>query len=76
MLTLEQARTLVKLSQSQLSDASGVKKSSISDIETGRVQPENVSYGTIVRLVRALQRSGLAGVSAEEVFPVADLVTR
>lgn len=73
-MTLEQARTLVKLSQGKLADASGVKKSAISDIETGRVEPENVSHGTIVRLVRALQRHGLPGLSADELFPVRDLV--
>jgi predicted transcriptional regulator len=74
MLNLKQARTFVNLSQSQLADVSGVKKSAISDIEQGRVQPEDVAYGTIVRIVRALQRSGLPGMTSDELFPVREQV--
>jgi transcriptional regulator with XRE-family HTH domain len=74
MTTLKQARNLVKLSQGQLSKASGIKKSAISDIETGRLTAERVSYGTIVRLVRALQQNGLTGLTADDLFPVRDLV--
>jgi transcriptional regulator with XRE-family HTH domain len=74
MNTLEHTRKLLKISQAQLADASGVKKSAISDIETGRVLPENVSHGTVVRLVRALQRLGIPGLDSDALFPVQDKV--
>lgn len=73
-MTLKQARELVGLSQAQLAEQSGVQKSSIADIETHRVAPENVAHGTIVRLVRALQRAGIPGLTTDQIFPVAERV--
>lgn len=69
-MNMKQARSLVKLSQTQLARVSGVKKSAISDIERGKVSPENVAHGTVTRLVVALQRSGLPDVTAKDLFPV------
>lgn len=69
-MTLEQARGLVKLNQTQLARAAGVTKFVISDIETGATRPENVAHGTIVKIVRALQRAGLPGLTSEDIFPV------
>jgi transcriptional regulator with XRE-family HTH domain len=70
MVTLKQARGLVNLTQDQLAALSGVKKSAISDIETGRVTPDKISHGTVVRLVGALRRRGLTGLTMDELFPV------
>jgi predicted transcriptional regulator len=72
MLDLKQARDLVGVSQVKLARAAGTTKFVISDIETKRVNPENVAYGTITRIVRALQRFGLSNLTADAVFPVAD----
>lgn len=74
-LTLEQALELVELNQSELARRSGVSKHVISKLVMGSVQAENATHGTIVRLVRALQRAGLPGVTADDVFPVPDLVS-
>jgi predicted transcriptional regulator len=74
MMTLEQARGLVKVSQRQLARSAGVGKDTVCGIETGTVDPANVPYATIVRLVRALQRLGLPGLTADDLFPVHDQV--
>jgi transcriptional regulator with XRE-family HTH domain len=74
MTHLERYRSNLKITQAQLAAASGVKKSAISDIETERVAPENVSHGTITRLTRALRGFGLPGLEPDEVFPVQDKV--
>ncbi len=69
---LKRTRDLIKVSQTDLSKTSGEKKSVISDIELGRVDAEDVGYGRIVRIVRALQYLGLPGITADDVFPVRD----
>jgi predicted transcriptional regulator len=72
MMTLEQARGLVKKGLRELARDAGVGKDTVSRIEAGRLDPENVSYGDIMRIVRALQRAGLPGLSVEELFPIRD----
>lgn len=67
-MTLADARGLLGWSQSRLAEESGVKKTAISDIESGRTQ--NPGYQNVVSLVRALQRGGMPGLKTEDVFPV------
>lgn len=69
-LTLRNARDLAGLSQRQLARRAGLKFSQISDYEQGRVR--RPSHDFVVRVIRALRKSGLAGVTAEQLFPVSD----
>lgn len=71
-MTLEQARSLVKISQRQLAREAGIGNDTVSRIERGQTDPADVSYGDILRIVRALQRSGLPGLKPEDVFPVVE----
>jgi len=69
-MTLREARDLAGLTRDRLAKAAGTTTTTIYDIETGRsVHP---SHHLVVRIVRALQRAGLAGLTIEQVFPVAD----
>lgn len=67
-LTLPEARKLLGLTQQQLADLAGVKRSAIDDIETGR--SGNPAYTLVMTIHRALQRAGLKGVDVEDVFPL------
>jgi transcriptional regulator with XRE-family HTH domain len=67
-MSLKEARELTGLTQKRLAQLAGVKVSSISDVELGRIQQP--SHRFVVRIIRALQDAGLRGVSAEQVFPV------
>jgi transcriptional regulator with XRE-family HTH domain len=58
------------LTQSQLADGAGTVVSTISDLERGG--NENPGYALVMRIVATLQRSGLRGLRAEDVFPVSD----
>lgn len=69
-MTLREARNLTGLSRDRLAALADTTTTTIYDIETGRVA--NPSYETVVRIVRALQRSGLSGLTIEQVFPVAE----
>lgn len=69
-MNLLQARTLLGISQNDLDREAGLTKGTTSDLETGRT--ESPSHRTVVKIVRALQRRGLAGATAEAIFPVPD----
>lgn len=67
-LTLRAAREMLGLTQHQLADRAGVKRSAIDDIERGR--STRPAYVTVMCIVRALKEAGLNGISAEDVFPI------
>lgn len=67
-MTLKEARDLAGLTQRQLAELSGLKVTSISDVEIGRIQ--RPSHEFVVRVIRALQQHGLKGITAEQIFPV------
>lgn len=69
-MTLKQARNLTGLSQRQLDSLAGVQPGTVSDIELGR--NSRPAHDTVVRIIRALHRKGLVGVTADELFPVPD----
>lgn len=71
MNALKQVRRRLGLGLRELARDADVGKDVVSRIETGRVQPVNVSYGDIVRLFRALKRAGLTRTKLEDIFPVA-----
>lgn len=61
-------RRLLGISQHQLDKEAGLPKGTVHDLESGRtVKP---SHETVVRIVRAMRRLGLHGVTGEDVFPV------
>lgn len=67
-MTLEQARKLLGWTQTRLAREAGEPISTVSDIETGRnARP---AYVVVMHIIRALQRGGLQGVKAEDIFPV------
>lgn len=68
-MNLKQARELLGISQHELDREAGLSKGATYDIETGR--NAHPSHETVVFLVRALRRLGLAGADGEELFPVA-----
>lgn len=67
-LTLLDARGLLGWSQARLADEAGLRTTAISDIETGRTK--NPGYTSVMKIVAALQRGGLQGAKAEDIFPV------
>jgi transcriptional regulator with XRE-family HTH domain len=67
-MNLKEAREAAGLSRIALSRISGVTATTIADIEDGR--NENPSHRTVVRLVRALNGLGLAGITSDDLFPV------
>lgn len=70
IMSVKQARELAGLSQRALAELAGVKHSALADVEGGRVQ--RPSHEFVVRIVRALRKKGLAGIEAEQLFPVPD----
>jgi transcriptional regulator with XRE-family HTH domain len=69
-MNLKDARELLGISQFELDREAGLTKGAVNDIEQGRnARP---AYDTVVRIVRALRRRGLAGAEAEAIFPIAD----
>lgn len=67
-MDLKQARELLGISQLELDREAGLSKGAVNDIEQGRnARP---SFDTVVRIVRALRRRGLAGAEAEALFHV------
>lgn len=69
-MDLKEARRLTGLTQTRLAELAGLQQTTIYDLEAGRNR--RPSHEAVTRIVRALQRSGLAGISAEELFPVPD----
>lgn len=67
-MTLRDARTLAGMTQEKLASLAGTTATTIYDIESGRnARP---SHETVVRIVRALQRAGLVGITWDQLFPV------
>jgi transcriptional regulator with XRE-family HTH domain len=69
-ISLKHARERADLSQRELERRAGLTKGVVNQIESGR--NKRPAHEVVTKLVRALQRSGLAGITAEEVFPVQD----
>lgn len=69
-MTLKDARRLAGLTQAQLAAAAGLRLTTISDLELGRNR--RPAHEIVVKVVRALQRNGLAGVTTDDLFPVPD----
>jgi predicted transcriptional regulator len=67
-ITLEDARTLLNLSQVEVDRRAGLAKGTTHDIEAGRVAKP--SHDTVTRIVRVLRQAGMAGVTGEQLFPV------
>lgn len=70
-MTLRQARELAGLTGEELATLAGTTATNIYDIERGR--NKRPAYETVVQIVRALQSAGLKGITAEQLFPVADM---
>ena len=66
---LKTARQFAGLTQEQLAEAVGVTRALVCNLENGRLDPGRVAHGTIVRIVRVLQRKGLKTVTIETLFP-------
>lgn len=64
-MTLKEARRLTKLTQNMLEEAAALGTTAVSDIEIGRVG--NPSHETVFRIIRALQRSGLPGITSQDI---------
>lgn len=73
-MTLAEARDVLGWTPERLAAESGANASTIRDIEAGR--NKRPAYVVVMRIVAALQRGGLAGVSAENIFPVPALPKR
>lgn len=69
-LTLRSARELCGLTQSELARRAGLNTSAVFDLERGRSR--RPSHETVVKIIRALQSAGMAGVTAEQLFPVSE----
>jgi len=72
-VTLTQARELVGWTQTRLAREASAAVSSINELEHGH--NTNPGYQLAMRIVQALQRGGLAGVSVEAIFPVEPIRT-
>lgn len=73
-MSLEHARGLLKWNQSQLAREAGETHGNIRDLETGKnARP---SYVLVMRIVNALRRGGLTGITPEEIFPVTERPAR
>jgi transcriptional regulator with XRE-family HTH domain len=70
VMTLCQARELAGITQSELDRLAGLRKGTTQQIEAGR--NKRPAYETVVRITRGLRRAGLAGISAEKIFPIPD----
>lgn len=53
-VTLKQARLASGLTQAELAEKSGIKKSSISNYEQGRITLDNIAFGTVKKLAEVL----------------------
>lgn len=72
-MTLFEARRIAGLSRQKLAALAGTTTTTIYDIEAGRNQ--RPSHETVVRIVRALNQHGLAGLTSEDLFPVAAIAS-
>jgi len=69
-MDLKTARKLLGLSQAQLGKLAGLDGNAIYDLESKRNR--RPAHEVVVKIVRALQRAGLAGITADDLFPVPD----
>jgi predicted transcriptional regulator len=69
-MTLGQARDLLGLSKRRLDILAGVREGTVHQIESAKNR--RPAYVTVVKIIRALRKAGLANISAEQIFPVAD----
>lgn len=67
-MTLAEARKALGWSPEQLAEQAGESASNVRDLEAGRNR--RPAYVLVMRIVKALQRGGLAGITPEEIFPV------
>lgn len=67
-MTLVEARGFLGWTQTRLAQEVGTSVSAINDIEHGR--NKNPGFRQVMRIVKALQRGGLGGLSPEDVFQV------
>ena len=59
---------MVGWTQTELAEEAGTAISTISDLERGG--NKNPGYALVMRIVAALRRGGLRGLSPEDVFPI------
>lgn len=71
-MTLTEARTFLGWTLQKLATEAGTGPSVIHDIESGRNR--NPGYALVMRIVKALQRGGVPGLTPEDVFPVEESV--
>lgn len=67
-LTLSEARKAIGWTLTRLATEAGTSVSVIHDLENGR--NKNPGYQLVMRIVSALKRGGLAGIAAEDIFPI------
>lgn len=67
---LTEARNLLGITQIELDREAGLPRGTTHDLEAGRV--DSPSHRVVIKIVRALQRRGLAGATSEAIFPVPD----
>lgn len=73
-MTLAEARELAGLNKSDLDEKAGLPKGTTHDLESGRNR--RPAHDVVTRIVRALRKAGLQGVTAEQLFPVPERVAR
>lgn len=69
-MDIKTARKLAGLGQAKLAKLAGLDPNVIYDLESGR--NKRPAHEIVVKIVRALQRNGLPGLTAEDLFPVPD----
>lgn len=65
-MTLKEARLALKLTQAELDRRAGVPRHTTHDIEQGN--NGNPSWNIVRKLMAALHKAGLVGLTAEEIF--------
>jgi DNA-binding XRE family transcriptional regulator len=67
-MTLADARDMLGWTQTRLAREVGAPISTVHELETGA--NKNPGYALVMRVVKALQKGGLAGLEPEDIFPV------
>jgi transcriptional regulator with XRE-family HTH domain len=75
-MTLKEARRLTNLTQQKLEELAVVDRGAVYDLEAGRNR--RPSHETVTRVVRALRKSGLPGITSDDIeeFAVEDASER
>lgn len=71
-MTIEQARTLLGWTQSELARRAGESVSNIRDLENG--ENKNPSWQLVGRLVLAFRKGGMKKIEPFDLFPVEEKV--